>query len=126
MENRGIIKSEIRSDGKLAIHITEGDIWMTRHEIREFLGVFIQSVNANLREIFKSGELYENEVVKEITKGEYIISYYNLDVVFALTYRCKGGYCTSIRKWITERIKKPIVEHRQPIIIALGKGGTIS
>ncbi len=121
--NRGVLKSELRGDGTLAIHIIGDDIWMTRSEIVEFLGVFQQSFIANLREIFKSGELYEGEVVRINDKGT---TFYNLDVVLALVFRCKGGYCHSIRQWIKQRIKRPIVEHRQPIIISLPKGGVLS
>ena len=119
MKNRGILTSELRSDGKLSIHISEGDIWMTRPEITAFLGVFTQSFVANLREVLKNGELQEYDNMRINDKGTTL---YSFDVVLTLIFRCKGGYCRPISEWIKQRIKKPIVEHRQPIIISLGKG----
>ncbi len=118
---RDILKSELRSDGKLTIEVTGSNIWMTRYEIVELLALQSQSVVANIREIYRSGELLEHNTIRE-KKG---VRYYNLDVILALVFRCKGGYCIAFKEWIMERIKRPIVEHRQPLIIAL-KGGTIS
>lgn len=117
--NRGKLTSEVRSDGTLAIHIKTadgGELWLSRPEIVEFLGVYTQSVIANLREIFKNGELYEDEVTRINDKGT---TFYNLDVVLALVFRCKGGYCSSIREWIRDRIRQPLIKNRQPIIISL-------
>lgn len=118
MTNRGILRSELRSDGKLAIHFSGGDVWMSQPEIVEFLGIFTQSFSANLREVFKSGELQEDEVCHINDKGTTL---YSLDIVIALVFRCKGGYCRPIREWIKQRIKTPIVEHKHPIIITLGQ-----
>ncbi len=121
--NRGVIKSELLADGKLAIHITSGDIYMTRSEIVALFGVPQQSVIANLRAVFKSGELIEENVVHINNKG---VVFYNLDTILALLFRCKGGYCRDIREWIIGRIKQPIIEHRQPIIITLRGGDILS
>ena len=54
--NRGKLTSEVRSDGTLAIHIETADggkLWLSRSEIVGFLGVYTQSVVANLREILR-------------------------------------------------------------------------
>lgn len=115
--NRGKLTIEHKSDGTLALHIelVDGDVWLARCEIVELLGVHTQSVVANLREIYKSRELLEHTTVRESNN----VKYYNLDVVLALAFRCKGGYCRPIREWIRERIKRPLVDSRQPIIITL-------
>ena len=119
MENRGILTSQLRSDGKLNVHLSAGEVWMTRGEITMFLGIFTQSFVANIREVFKSGELQEYDHTRVNDKGTTL---YSLDVVIALVFRCKGGYCRGIREWVKQSIKKPIVEQRQPIIISLGTG----
>ncbi|MFI3290070.1 MAG: hypothetical protein R3Y66_08065 [Rikenellaceae bacterium] len=104
------------------INITGDDIWMTRCEIVELLALHSQSVVANLREIYRSGELLEHDTVRE-EKG---VRYYSLDAVLALVFRCKGGYCRAFKEWIMGRIKRPLVEHRQPLIIALRSGDVLS
>ncbi|MFR9592356.1 MAG: hypothetical protein SNG27_08175 [Rikenellaceae bacterium] len=118
---RDLLKSELRADGKLTIEVTGSDIWMTRCEIVELLALHSQSVVANLREIYRSGELLEHDTVRE-EKG---VRYYSLDAVLALVFRCKGGYCRAFKEWIMGRIKRPIIEPRQPLIITL-RGGSIS
>ncbi|MFR9608208.1 MAG: hypothetical protein SNG34_06960 [Rikenellaceae bacterium] len=120
--NRGKLTIEHKSDGTLAllIELVDGDVWLARCEIVDILGIHTQSVIANLREIYKSKELYEETTVRESNN----VRYYNLDVIIALAFRCKGGYCRPIREWIRERIKRPLVDSRQPIIITLnGTGG---
>lgn len=119
---RDILKSDLRADGKLTIEVTGDDIWMTRCEIVELLALHSQSVVANLREIYRSGELLEHDTVRE-DKG---VRYYNFNVVLALVFRCKGGYCRAFKEWIMDRIKRPLVEHRQPLIIALRSGDVLS
>ncbi len=119
---RDILKSELRADGKLMIEVTGGDIWMTRCEIVELLALHSQSVVANLREIYRSEELLEHNTIKEV-KG---VRYYSLDVILALVFRCKGGYCRAFKEWIMGRIKRPIIEHRQPLIITLSGGNILS
>ena len=123
MNTRGILESDLRSDGKLMINITGDDVWMTRSEITEFLGIFTQSFVANLREIFRRRELLEDEVTLVNDKGPI---FYSLDVILALLFKCKGGYCKPIRDWIKYRIQKPLIEHRQPIMTTLGGKGVLS
>ncbi len=119
---RDILKSDLRADGKLTIEVTGDDIWMTRYEIVELLALHSQSVVANMREIYRSGELLEHNTVREHNG----VRYYNLDVILALVFRCKGGYCSAFKEWVMGRIKRPLVEHRQPLIIALRNGDVLS
>ena len=123
MDTRGILESDLRSDGMLLINITGDEVWMTRWEITEFLGITTQSFIANLRVIFKNGELKEERVCCENCKGTV---YYNLEVIIALIFRCKGAYCQAIRDWIKYRIQKPIMKHRNTLILAIPQGGTLS
>ncbi|MFR9546379.1 MAG: hypothetical protein SNJ29_12500 [Rikenellaceae bacterium] len=119
---RDVLRSVLRADGKLTIEVTGEDIWMTRYEIVELLALHSQSVVANLREIYRREELLEHNTVRE-EKG---VRYYNLDVLLALVFRCKGGYCRAFKEWMMDRIKRPIIEHRQPLIIALRDGNILS
>lgn len=119
---RNILKSDLRTDGSLKIEVTGDDIWMTHYEITDFLGLHTQSVVANLREIYKREELLKQNTIKE-SKG---VIYYSLDVVLALIFRCKGGYCNAIKRWVIDRVKRPIIEQRQQIFITLKQDNTLS
>ncbi len=119
---RDVLRSGLRADGKLTIEVTGENIWMTRYEIVELLALHSQSVVANIREIYRSDELLEYKTVRE-EKG---VRYYNLDVILALVFRCKGGYCRAFKEWIMDRIKQPIIEKRQPLIITLRSSDALS
>lgn len=117
--NRGKIEILQRTDGSVAINVKTGDggdVWVTHHEIADIFQIFISAVNANLRVIFKNEELYESEVTKEIDN----VTLYNLEVVIALAFRCKGPICRQFRQWLREQAKRPILEH-QPLIIQISK-----
>lgn len=126
---RGKISIEHSSDKniRVIIELANGTVWLTKHEIARLLDVFVQAVSANLREIFKDKELFEHEVTRQHKytdkKGNIChTEFYNLDVIIALAFRMKGGFCRPFREWLREQAKRPIVEScRQPIIIQVGK-----
>ena len=92
-------------------------MWVTKSEIANLLEVFTPAISANLREIFKSKELFGTEVIRYHSGTMF----YNLDVVIALAFRCKSTICHRFREWLREQAKRPIVESRQqPIIIQIG------
>ena len=115
---RGEIEITQRDDSSIAINIdtTNGEIWVTRHEIANLFQIYISAVNANLRVLFKNKELDEYEVCKE----EKLVTYYNLDVIIALAFRCKGPICKRFRIWLRNQAKRPM-KHQQPILIQIGK-----
>jgi hypothetical protein len=103
----------------------DGMVWVTKYEMAELFNVYPNTISSNIAAIFKSGELFETEVVQTDTikggNGKFI-EYYNLDVIIALSFRMKGAVCRLFREWIRERIKQPILQSKQqPIFIQLGK-----
>ncbi|MFR9649362.1 MAG: hypothetical protein SNH16_07365 [Rikenellaceae bacterium] len=124
MNNRGDIKIIQRADSSLSIEITtaDNDIWVTSHEIADIFQIYVSSVLSNLKVIFKNGELHKDDVSKE-SNG---VIYYNLDVVIALAFRCKGPICIKFREWLRDKAKKPMVSARQPLIIQIGNNSFIS
>lgn len=103
----------------------DGMVWVTKYEMAELFNVYPSTISSNIAVIFKSGELFETEVVQTDTikggNGKFI-EYYNLDVIIALSFRMKGAVCRLFREWVRERIKQPILQNKQqPIFIQLGK-----
>lgn len=102
-------------------------VWMTTYQIADMFNVFVSAVTSNLRVIFKNRELIESEVMhyhKYIdSKGRNCgVDYYNLDVIIALAFRMKGGYCRFFREWIRKQVVKSLTtSNKTPIIIQLGK-----
>ena len=113
MNNRGKIEITQRADSSIAINIitVNDDVWVTRHEIADIFQIFVPAVTSNLRVIFKNDELYEEDVTREIGR----VTYYNLDVVLALAFRCKGPICKMFRRWIRDQAKRPLT--KEPIVM---------
>lgn len=102
----------------------DGTVWVTKHEVAELFNVYPVTIASNIAAIFKSGELFETEVMRTSNikgcNGKFVV-YYNLDVIIALSFRMKGALCRLFREWIRERIKQPIWEGRQvSILIQIG------
>jgi len=121
-----IIQDPINGSVSVKFQLTEdGTVWVTKYELAELFNVYPSTISSNIAVIFKSGELFETEVVQTDTikggNGKFI-EYYNLDVIIALSFRMKGAVCRLFREWIRERIKQPILKSKQqPIFIQLGK-----
>lgn len=101
----------------------DGMVWVTKYELAELFNVYPSTISSNIAVIFKSGELFETEVVWTSAvkgrNGKYI-KYYNLDVIIALSFRMKGAVCLLFREWIRERIKQPIRGNsKNPIVIQI-------
>ncbi len=108
--NRGTIKSEIHSNGKISIELDliENTVWMSIPEIANLFMVYQNTITSNLRSIFKAGILRENEVVKEYrytsNGNQRIAVYYNLEVIIALCYRINSPTADTIRNFFIKNI----------------------
>ena len=82
------------ADGTVRVEVLFGDetFWLTQKRIAELFGVDVRTVNEHLKNIFLSGELAEEAVVRKsrITAADgkaYLTNFYNLDAVIAVGYR---------------------------------------
>jgi hypothetical protein len=125
--NRGsIIIRNTNTDGiPFFIELSEdGTVWMTKNEIASFFNVFLSSVEANLKFLFKSGRLSEKEVKKEKLRTtdnsqKYIVEYFNLEAIVALSYRMDSYICTLFRQGVVKQVSASFKKH-PPIIFLLG------
>lgn len=55
-------------DGHVKVDIVYADesFWMTQKRMAELFGVEVNTINYHLKEIFKSGELAEDSVIRKI------------------------------------------------------------
>ena len=81
----------------------------------EVFGVTKQNVSYHLKDIFKTGELDENSVVKKILTTasdgkKYKTSFYNLDAIISVGYRVNSKNATRFRIWATQQLKELIIK----------------
>ena len=84
----------------VSVKLENGNVWLTKHELARLFGVFIQTIDANMRSIFKSRILNESEATITEKQDKRYVTYYNLEAVIFLSFRI-NTYCTKLfREWV--------------------------
>ena len=100
----------------------------------ELFGVTVPNISYHLKNIFHSGELSNETVIKEIlipaqngVRGlsEGKIKYYNLDVIISVGYRVNSILATNFRIWATKVLKEYMIKGFVLDDERLKKGGNI-
>lgn len=105
----------IGDEQKIRVRIEDENVWLTQKLIAELFDVSIPTVNEHVKNIFESGELDENSVIRNFRitaidgKG-YDTKHYNLDAILAVGYRVRSDRGTQFRKWATERLREYLIK----------------
>jgi hypothetical protein len=86
-------------------------IWLTQKLMGELFEVGVNTINYHLKEIFKSGEVDKNSVIRKyrITANDgknYNTNFYNLDAIISVGYRVNSLRATQFRQWATKVLKE--------------------
>lgn len=89
--------------------------WMSQKRMADLYNVDVSTINYHLKEIFKSGELNENSVIRKIPitandGKDYNTLVYNLDAIIAVGYRVNSYQATQFRIWATSVLKEFIIK----------------
>ena len=89
------------------------DFWLTQKSMSKLFDVEVNTINYHLKEVFKSGELIEESVIRKIritaNDGKnYNTNFYSLDAIIAVGYRVNSKEATSFRIWATNTLKEYI------------------
>jgi hypothetical protein len=114
-KNQIILYTAPDGDVKLEVFLRDETLWLTQKMMAELFGVNVRTVNEHLQNIFVSGELTEDSVIRKfrITAAdgkEYLIFVYNLDAIIAVGYRVNSKRATQFRIWATKVLKEYITK----------------
>ncbi len=106
-DQHGKVKIDVRFDGDTA--------WLTQDTVAALYNKGRSTVTEHIQNILEEGELELDSVCREFrrtgTDGkEYLVKYYNLDVIIAVGYRVKSPEGTAFRKWATQHLSEYIVK----------------
>src|SRR6056297_2423567 len=121
MNEQNLPKSEFifyttpNGDIKIEVFLADETIWLTQKKMADLFDVEVNTINYHLKEIFKSGELEENSVIRKIRitadDGKaYLNNFYNLDAIIAVGYRVNSKRATQFRIWATQVLKNYIIK----------------
>jgi hypothetical protein len=104
-------------EGNIKIEVFHQDetFWLSQKRMAELFGVEVNTINYHLKEIFKSGELVEDSVIRKIRitaadGKKYLTAFYNLDAIIAVGYRVNSKQATQFRIWATKVLREFIIK----------------
>ena len=111
---------DINRHPTVSVRLENGNVWLTKHELARLFGVFIQTIDANMRSIFKSRILNENEATITEKQDKRYVTYYNLEAVIFLSFRI-NTYCTKLfREWVLNSLcEYKRLKEKQPEVLRL-------
>ena len=103
---------------------SDGTVWMTTGEIATILHTTATSIERYIKKVFATGEPDERKVKMEqriVRNGRrYVVEYYNLDMIIAISYRIGTPASKAFRRWIAEQVVRSLKrEPMQPLILRI-------
>jgi len=105
------------SEGHIRVEVVYENetFWLTQKRMAELFGVEVNTINYHLKEIFKSGELQEDRVIRKIRitaddGKKYLTNFYDLDAIIAVGYRVNSFQATQFRIWATKILREFIIK----------------
>lgn len=87
------------------VNIPSNDVWMSEMELVELFGVIAPTLRAAIRAIYKSETLCPVTTQRcDLVTHKSWVTYYNLEVVVALTFRLNTYEASKIRQKVLESI----------------------
>ena len=119
-------------DGGVKVDVIyEGEtFWLSQKKMAELFGVDVHTINYHLKEIFKSGELEENSVIRifRITASDgkpYNAQHYNLKAIISVGNKVDSPRAVQFRKWANNVIEEYTIKGFAMDDERLKNGGTI-
>ncbi len=82
---------------KIEVFFQDETVWLTQKRMAELFDVDVRTINEHLQNIFKSGELSEDSVIRKIRMTakdgkNYLTNFYNLDAIISVGYRVNSRF----------------------------------
>lgn len=100
---------------KVEVLFEEETFWLSQKRMAELFAVDVRTINEHLKNIFKTGELREDSVIRNFrttaADGKtYDTKFYMLDAILAVGYRVNSREATQFRIWATNTLKEFITK----------------
>jgi hypothetical protein len=111
IESNIIFYTSPQGNIKIDVFFQDETFWLTQKRMAELFNVEVNTINYHLKEIFKSGELLEDSVIRKIRitaedGKNYLTNFYSLDAIIAVGYRVNSYQATQFRIWATQTLKE--------------------
>ncbi len=98
-------------ENSIEVRYEDKNLWLTQKMMWVLFDVSIPTINEHLKNIFSSGELEENSVIRKflITANDgknYNTKHYNLETIISLWFKVNSIRATEFRKWANVVLKE--------------------
>ena len=109
-----IYKAE-NGETKIDVRFDHETVWLTQDQMADLFGKGRSTITEHVQNIFIEKELNEKSVYRDFRRTgsdgkEYVVKYYNLDVIISVGYRVKSLLGTQFRIWATQRLREFIIK----------------
>ncbi len=109
-----IYETDDRS-ARVSVRLDGETVWLTNQQLAQLFHVSKSTVSEHIKNIFDSGELSPDAVVRNfrttaVDGKNYDMSFYNLDMIISLGYRINSKVATQFRQWATVRLRDYIIK----------------
>lgn len=106
-----LIFTQQAGESGIEVRYEDASIWLTQKLMAELFDVDVRTISEHLKNIFSSGELQEDSVIRKsrITASDgknYNTQFYNLDAIISVGYRVNSKRATQFRQWATQVLKE--------------------
>ena len=106
-----LIFTQQAGEGGIEVRYEDGSIWLTQKLMAELFNVDVRTISEHLKNIYASGELQEDSVIRKfrITASDgknYNTLFYSLDAIISVGYRVNSTRATQFRQWATKFLKE--------------------
>jgi hypothetical protein len=115
MKNENEIIFYKTEDGAVSVSVRfeEENIWLTQKQMAELFGMDVRTISEHLQNIFTSGELDKDSVIRKLRTTaadgkNYLTQFYSLEAIIAVGYRVNSERGTAFRIWATNQLKNYI------------------
>ncbi|MBN2352112.1 MAG: virulence protein RhuM/Fic/DOC family protein [Spirochaetales bacterium] len=117
-ENKIEIYKSPDKETQIEVRFDHDSVWLTQPQIVSLFHSSKANISEHIRNIFKTGELYEDSTVRNFRtvqkEGKRKVArdrpHYNLDVIISVGYRVNSKRGTQFRQWATRRLREYLVE----------------
>ena len=99
--------------GESSIEVVYSDetIWLTQKLMSVLFDVNVRTISEHLKNIFSSGELNADSVIRKFRNTasdgkRYNVQFYNLDAIISVGYRVNSVRATQFRQWATSVLRE--------------------
>ena len=115
MSSSILIYQDKKNNIHTEVELEDDTVWLSQGQMADLFKKTKQSISLHIRNIFNEAELDERSVIKEslttaLDNKEYMVKYYNLDVIISVGYRVKSKEGTRFRIWANKILKAYLVQ----------------